>query len=158
MNFNYAYEKRKFDQEWLKLEREYKEAGMSDEDIQTMKAFDMEYFRLNRNTILHTCDLQDSEDIENNGNDDFGNIDFKRIEYTTIKEQEKVEIHSRFWWLEEIDDSELVQKLKALSEYDLEFITKLVFDGYSQTELAEIYGIKQQNISKRLKKIKKLLK
>lgn len=100
MNFNYSYEKKKFEQEWKKLEREYKQAGMSDKDIQTMKEFDMEYFRLNRNTVLHTCDLQDSEDIENNGNDDFGNIDFKRIEYATIKEQEKVETHSRFWWFE----------------------------------------------------------
>ena len=158
MNFNYSYEKKKFEQEWSKLEKEYKQAGMSDKDIQAMKEFDMECFRLNRNTILHTYDLQLCNDFDDNGNDDFGNIDFSKVDYITTKEQEKVESHSRFWWIEEIDDNELVLKLKSLSEFDLEFITKLVFDDYSQTELAEIYGIRQQNISKRLKKIKKLLK
>lgn len=34
MNFNYSYEKKKFEQEWTRLEREYKQAGMSDKDIQ----------------------------------------------------------------------------------------------------------------------------
>ena len=158
MNFNYSYEKKKFEQEWEKLESEYKQAGMSDKDIQTMKEFDMQYFRLNRNTILHTYDLQDCEDIENNGNDDFSDIDFRKLEYVTLKEQEKIETHSRFWWIDEIDNPILVQKIKKLSESDLEFITLLVFDGYLQTEMAQFYGIAQQNISKRLKKIKKILK
>ena len=34
MGFNYGLEKRKFTEEWKKLYREYKAAGMSEEDIQ----------------------------------------------------------------------------------------------------------------------------
>ena len=33
MGFNYGLEKRKFTEEWKKLYREYKAAGMSEEDI-----------------------------------------------------------------------------------------------------------------------------
>lgn len=158
MNFNYGYEKKKFEQEWKKLEREYKQAGMSDKDIQTMKEFDMEYFRLNRNTVLHTCDLQDSEDIENNENDDFGNIDFKRIEYATIKAKERVETHTRFWWIEELDSEELISKIKSLSEKDIELITLYVFEKFTQNEIGEFYDMSQRAIGKKLAKIINFLK
>lgn len=158
MKFNYSYEKKKFEQEWAKLEKEYREAGMSDKDIQTMKEFDLKYFRLNRNTVLHTCYLQDSEDLESNGNDDFGNIDFNKIEYANIKEQEKVETHSRFWWIEELNSEELVSKIKSLSENDIELITLYVFEKYTQNEIGEFYGISQRAVSKRLAKIINFLK
>lgn len=100
MNFNYSYEKKKFEQEWAKLEKEYRQAGMSDKDILEMKNFDYDCFKLNRNTVLHTYDLQLCNDFDDNGNDDFGNIDFNKIKYKTITEQHKVEFHSRFWWIE----------------------------------------------------------
>ncbi len=158
MNFNYSYEKKKFEQEWAKLEKEYREAGMSDKDIQTMKEFDMEYFRLNRNTVLHTCDLQDNEDLEDNGNDDFGNIDFSKIEYATINEQEKVETHSKFWWIEELNSEKMISKIKILSENDIELITLYVFEKFTQNEIAEFYGISQRAVGKRLAKIMNFLK
>lgn len=158
MRFNYSYEKKKFEQEWAKLERKYKQAGMSNKDIQTMKDFDLECFRLNRNTVLHTCDLQNREDLENNGNDDFGNINFNKIEYETIKEQEKVETHSRFWWIEELDSEEIIFKIKSLSEDDIELLTLYVFEKYTQTEIGKLYGISQKAVSKRLEKIKNFLK
>ena len=45
MGFNYGLEKRKFTEEWKKLYREYKAAGMSEEDIQDIYAFDLNVFR-----------------------------------------------------------------------------------------------------------------
>ena len=48
MGFNYGLEKRKFTEEWKKLYREYKAAGMSEEDIQDIYAFDLNVFRKNR--------------------------------------------------------------------------------------------------------------
>ena len=157
MNFNYSYEKKKFEQEWEKLESEYKQAGMSDKDIQTMKEFDMQHFRLNRNTILHTYDLQDCEDIENNGNDDFGDIDFRKLEYVTLKEQEKIETHSRFWWIEELDSEELISKIKSLSMEELEIIDLKVFKSMSLKEIAYFKGIPYRTIKYKFAKIKKIL-
>lgn len=158
MNFNYSYEKKKFEQEWAKLEREYKQAGMSDKDIQTMKEFDMEYFRLNRNTVLHTCDLQDREDLENNGNDDFGNIDFNKIEYATIKEQEKVETHSRFWWIEKLESEELIIAIKNLSREDLEILDLYVFSEFSLKEISDLKSIPYRTLKRKYAKIKNFLK
>ena len=40
MGFNYGLEKRRFTEEWKKLYHEYKAAGMSEEDIQDIYAFD----------------------------------------------------------------------------------------------------------------------
>lgn len=158
MNFNYSYEKKKFEQEWAKLEKEYREAGMSDKDIQTMKEFDMEYFRLNRNTVLHTCDLQDNEDLEDNGNDDFGNIDFIKIEYATINEQEKVETHSRFWWIEELDSEKLIFAIKNLSQEDLEILDLSVFKKFSLKDISDLKSIPYRTLKRKYAKIKNFLK
>ena len=158
MNFNYSYEKKKFEQEWAKLEKEYREAGMSDKDIQTMKEFDMEYFRLNRNTVLHTCDLQDNEDLEDNGNDDFGNIDFIKIEYATINEQEKVETQSRFWWIEELDSEKLIFAIKNLSQEDLEILDLRVFKKFSLKDISDLKSIPYRTLKRKYAKIKNFLK
>lgn len=40
MGFNYGLEKKKFDQEWKKLRREYRAAGMDEAAIEAMYAFD----------------------------------------------------------------------------------------------------------------------
>jgi DNA-directed RNA polymerase specialized sigma24 family protein len=64
---------------------------------------------------------------------------------------------SRYWWIEEIDNPQLAKRIKMLTKDDLELITQSVIDGYSQTELAAIYGIAQKNISKKLKRIKKFI-
>lgn len=54
MGFNYGLEKRKFTEEWKKLYREYKAAGMSEEDIQDIYAFDLNVFRKNRTECQRT--------------------------------------------------------------------------------------------------------
>ena len=64
---------------------------------------------------------------------------------------------SKYWWVEEIENPKLAERIKILSKDDLELLTKSIVDEYTQTELAEIYGIAQKNISKKLKRIKKFL-
>lgn len=54
MGFNYGLEKRKFTEEWKKLYSEYKAAGMSEEDIQAIYAFDLNVFRKNRTECHRT--------------------------------------------------------------------------------------------------------
>jgi len=46
----------------------------------------------------------------------------------------------RLWWIEEIDDSILAERLKALSEEDLALLTFCVIGGYSQLEVAKRQG------------------
>ena len=63
----------------------------------------------------------------------------------------------RYWWVKEINDPELAQKIKKLSKDEIELITLYVFEHYTQVEIAAMFGISQRAISKRLEKIKKLL-
>lgn len=60
MGFNYGLEKRKFTEEWKKLYREYKAAGMSEKDIQDIYAFDLNVFRKNRTECQRTQPLSES--------------------------------------------------------------------------------------------------
>ena len=53
MGFNYGIEKKKFNEEWKKLQKEYEEAGMSEKSIQEIYEFDLNVFRKNRTEINH---------------------------------------------------------------------------------------------------------
>ena len=44
MGFNYGYEKKKFDSRWKRLDVEYCDAGMSEEQIAAMKEYDWAWF------------------------------------------------------------------------------------------------------------------
>ena len=64
---------------------------------------------------------------------------------------------SRYGWVEEIEDPQMSARLRSLSPEDLELLTRYVFDGYTQTELAHQYGISQKNIHKKWQRIKNYL-
>lgn len=49
-------------------------------------------------------------------------------------------------------------RLRSLSLEDLKLLTRYVFDGYTQTELAHQYGVSQKNIHKKWQRIKNYLR
>lgn len=53
MKFNYAVEKKKFEEEWSKQEKEFKAAGMSDEVIQEIWELDYKEFKSRRVFCAH---------------------------------------------------------------------------------------------------------
>lgn len=65
---------------------------------------------------------------------------------------------SRRVWVGEIKDKRLQEGLEKLSDEELRLITLYFRDEYSTVELSKVYGIAQQNISKRILKITKFLK
>ena len=48
MGFNYAREKRKFDEKWKKLEDWYRESGMSEDAIREMREYDWNELKARR--------------------------------------------------------------------------------------------------------------
>ena len=58
-------------------------------------------------------------------------------------------------WLDEIEDEGLLRKLVSLSDDDIALLTRLAFDGYTQSEIAQQKAQSQQMISKQLQQIKK---
>ena len=59
--------------------------------------------------------------------------------------------------VEEIEDAQLLNKLRRLSRADLELLT-LLMEGYKQPQIAQLQGCSQSNISQKITRIEKLLK
>jgi DNA-directed RNA polymerase specialized sigma24 family protein len=64
----------------------------------------------------------------------------------------------RYSWVETIEDQELCASLKVLSANDLELITLMVIDDYSQSDIAKKDGCARNTVNKKLARIKKLLR
>ena len=141
MSWNDGYERKMFAKRQKKQAEEYRALGMTEEQIQAMYEFDLEQFKEFEET--------DADESDNTLLNEF----FDELTCTIESSGDK----SRYWWVEEIEDSKLAERIKMLSKDDLELLTKSVFDGYNQIELAEIYGIAQKNICKKLKRIKNFI-
>lgn len=57
-------------------------------------------------------------------------------------------------WIEDLDTVEIIVWVKKLSEKDIELLTLLSVDGLKQNEVAEMWGVSDAAISKRMKKIR----
>lgn len=156
MSWNNGYERKKFELAQRRQTSKYRKLGMIDEQIEEMYKFDLEQFKSNRRFYSHTVSFEPNEfDPYEDAEDKSPLLNlFSAVLTTTI---DSSEAHSRFWWVEELDDAELIKRAKSLSEDDLELLTMYVFEELNQAELAGVFEIAQQNISKRIKKIKEFL-
>ena len=155
MGFNYAAEKKKFETLWARLRREYRAAGMSDAAIQKMHDFDWEVFKQERIYRLHTQDLGIGIFDEPSAEQDDKSALMKKF-LESVSRWDDYTTASRYSWIEEVDDPSIYKQLQALRKADLELLTLIVVDGFSQTEIAAVLGCLPQNIFGRLKKIRKI--
>ena len=144
MSWNNGYERRKFEAWQKKQAEECRALGMSEEQIQAIYEFDLEQFNSERRYRMHTQPIQVQE-FEENDADESDNTLLKEFFEELTCNIENSGYKSRYWWIEEIEDTKLAERIRLLSQDDLELLTKSVFDEYTQTELAEIYGIAQKN-------------
>ena len=61
-------------------------------------------------------------------------------------------------WIEEISDEQLAKRLKELPEQDLELLTQIVIQGFTQSDLERMGYGKQYSLSRKISRIKKFLK
>ena len=138
MGYNYSREKRKFDAEWKKKEAWYRDSGMSEEAIQEIFTYDWAEFNATRRFYRYMED-----------------VDLERIPEKSCDILEAVLSKE---WIELLDSPETVRKIRKLSVDYIEIIEMLYFENLTQREIAEIMSCSQQNIAKRIEKIKKILK
>ena len=138
MGFNYAREKRKFDKEWNEKERWYRESGMSEDAIREMYEYDWSEFNSTRKFYRHG---DDDVDIESIAEEDGDIID------KAFSEE----------WIELLDMSDLVRKVRKLPADYIEIIDLMVRENLTQEEIAGRMHCSQQNIAKKIEKIRKLL-
>ena len=138
MGYNYSREKRKFDIEWKKKEEWYRESGMSEEAIQEIFTYDWAEFNSTRRFYRYLEDV-DVERIPEKSCD--------ILEAALAKE-----------WIELLDSPEMLRKIRKLPADYIEIIEMLCFENLTQREIAERMSCSQQNIAKKIEKIKKVLK
>ena len=138
MGYSYSREKRKFDAEWKKKEEWYRESGMSEEAIQEIFTYDWAEFNSTRRFYRSMEDV-DVEQIPEKSCD--------ILEAALAKE-----------WTELLDSPEMLRKIRKLPADYIEIIEMLYFENLTQREIAERMSCSQQNIAKKIEKIKKILK
>ena len=155
MGFNYGLEKKNFDSQWAMTRKQYEDAGMSNEAIQAMYDFDWSVFNANRSYQNHTQEMA-APSFEQS-EESYSPLMNKYQEAISVTDH-YCETNSRFAWIGEIEDENLLSALEKLSDEDLELLTLYIYEGYSTVELSKAYGIAHQNISKRIIKITNFLK
>ena len=139
MGFNYAREKRKFNREWNEKERWYRESGMSEDAILEMYEYDWREFNSTRKFYRHG---DDNVNVESIAEEDVDVID------KAFPEE----------WMELLDTPNLVRKVRKLSADYIEIIDLMVRENLTQEEVARRMHCSQQNIAKKIEKIRKLLR
>lgn len=155
MGFYYAKEKRQFDLEWNRLQKEYSDAGMSLSSIEAMRSYDWEMFLSRRTYENHTQALPDT--YLNGEVEGQQSALFKKFSSLSAAFDEE-DFSGRYAWIGSIGNTTLSKKLAMLPVQDLELLTFIILEEHDQCELARIWGCSQSAISQRLKKIKKFLK
>ena len=157
MSWNNGYERRKFEAEQKKLAEEYRALGMSEEKIQALYEFDLAQFNSKRRYYMHTQEFSTSDFEEGESDDSESTLLHKFFDELTVT-IEYGSYSSRYWWIEEIEDEELAGRVRKLTAEEIEMLTLVAFEGYSQVDAAEKMGIPYRTFKHKMQKIKIFLK
>lgn len=140
MGYNHRSARKQFKANWLKEVRQFREAGMTCEQIASMYDYEVEQFRKDRSyhekTVLGISEEMWEHILGIGSNDGYfqdENGDVEIIVHDVLGKSDTV-----------------------LTEQDKKIIS-LLLKGYNQPQAAKLLGISQQAVSKHLGRIKKLL-
>ena len=136
MKFNYGYEKKKFDEEWVRLRKEYEAAGMSKDAIDAMYRYDLDTFREQRNYCRHTqlMDGFDTEAEQCAANDDVSPMQKRLLEQMCV-DMPVADPDRRYGWIDELDDEEMVKAVRALKPKNVDILTMYAIEGTRSSRL-----------------------
>ena len=157
MCWNDGYERRKFEARQKKQAEEYRALGMTEEQIKEMYEFDLEQYKSDRRYHMHTQPFTSSDFDDGEDDDSESTLLNKFFDELTLTIDSRSE-QSRYWWIEEIEDEELAYRVKCLSSDEIEMLTMLAFDGYTQAEAAKKMGIPYRTFKFKLRNIKNFLR
>ena len=155
MGFNYGLEKKNFDSQWAMTRKQYEDAGMSSEAIQAMYDYDWSVFNANRSYQNHTQEMA-APSFEQS-EESYSPLMNKYQEAVSVTDTYH-ETKSRFAWIGEIENEQLLTALETLKTEDLEIITMYAYEGYDIAEISKVYGVSRPTISIKIKRITKFLK
>ena len=128
---------------------------MSSEAIQAMYDYDWSVFNANRSYQNHTQEIA-APSFEQS-EESYSPLMNKYQEAVSVTDTYH-ETKSRFAWIGEIENEQLLTALETLKTEDLEIITMYAYEGYDITEISKVYGVSRPTISIKIKRITKFLK
>lgn len=140
MSYNHGFEEKKFKEQWQKTAEEYREAGMTEEQIAAIYEFDREVFNSDRRYSERTVGL------------------FNNSNSRTLTVYDDYSADNRYGWIDEIEDMEVYSQIMSLPEIWREAFTMYIFDGYTQKEISSILLRDQSNVSRAIDKIAEILR
>ena len=155
MGFNYGKEKILFDKEWKILKEQYIRAGMPENAINDLYYFDWSWFKMRRIYANHV-QLLPEENFDDQNLEERTEL-FKKYA-SLLTEFDEYSFSSRYDWVETLSNVKLGKMIKKLRIEELELLTLIAIEGYSQREVAYKMNCSQNAISKKLIKIKKFLR
>ncbi len=151
MSFNNGYERKLFNRQQKRQAGQYRRAGMSEESIQAMFAYDHAAFCLYRREKEHAADPSAMvTDDENTGDSRYMDMDELPADTPLVL------YGSRYSWIDEIDDPELHKTIVAMKQDYIEIIT-LMMEGYVQRDIAKKMHVDNAVICRKVKRIKSIL-
>ena len=152
MSFNYGVERKKFDAEWVRLRKEYAEAGMSKAAIEEMYQFDLAAFNRKRADANHEQPLDgmqvDTEEVLEDRSPLLMRFSDK------LSTSDEYAFNGRFSWIESINNEDLYIRLLALSDDDKELLTLFAMEGFTKREIAAIRGVSEQAVGQKISRLK----
>jgi len=139
MQYNHGKAWREFRKQWKEKERQYRQSGMTDYQINKIYAYDLMMFRSDRRFYEHCVDIQSEEYNE-------------KLAVTDEYFRHDVET-----WIEALDES-IKQELKKRPKDQLRAFYLYRVDGYSQIEISSILLKSQRTISRWISEIADFLK
>lgn len=149
MAWNNGYERKNFEIIQRKQSDEYRRLGMSELQIKEMYEFDLRTFNSNRRYYSHTQSLETLNSGDCGDQEDL--VLMQKFKDSLTVSLDDTGHHASDWWVEEIENPKLARIVKALSPQEIHLLTLYVFEGMKQSDLAEIFGVTQQSISKKTK-------
>ncbi len=91
MSYNHGLAKKKFENEWQQKERQYREIGMTERQINAIREFDEKTFRADRVYLEKKVPLAEADEFRQTTIDEFviDNIEENWYEYITDSEKRK---------------------------------------------------------------------
>ena len=144
-----------FERKWARKRAEYREAGMSEDAIDTMYWFDRATFNRDRAYLerkhFSLEALGEYEDSIEKVSDDYNR-------YFRASYDDCLTDHSNYWWIEDIDNPMIAAYIKQLSQKDKQILSMFVFQGQSQKYIAQKVGLSPSTVWYRIEKMKKIIK
>jgi len=153
MYWHNGYETKKLMNRLACQEETYRQLGMTEQQIQAIREFDLHVFLSDRRYREHTSLFEPFFDAIRS--DAVYPLYHQYVNNSLMRIHPKA--YNRFWWIDEMEDERILFSVLQMSEFQKTLLSLIVFDGFTQREVSKMLGISQSTVCRQFRKIKRLM-